>query len=231
MQRLLSFLFQRVWPVTVQGAEHLPRRGPAVLVANHASYLDPLVLMHIAPTPPRFLVWKKHYETPLLGQLYRAMHAIPVDIWSGGQAIGHRVYRTALNHLRSGGILGVFPEGGRCPEGRFLKWRTGAARLALSSGAEVVPITLNGTYRAWPMHRAPRRAPITATVHPPVDVRRWQGMPGREAAAALTAHLRAVVASAYVPPAPADLPPPDWANPYLSDPRWREALDDGSLPS
>lgn len=222
---ILATLFQRFWPVTLQGEEHLPRRGPAILVANHASYLDPLVLMLISPTRLRFLGWQTHYNLPILGWGYRALGVIPVDVWGEGVAIRPRAYRQALACLQSGEVLAVFPEGGRSPDGRFLKWRTGAARLALASGAPLVPITLNGLYRAWPMHRGPRPTPLSVVVHPPIAVTAWEHLPRQQAAHRLTAHLRAVVAAAYRPPAPADLPPPDWPNPYLTHPRWREALE------
>ena len=224
---MLASLLGLLWPYRLVGREHLPRQGPAILVGNHASFLDPVFLYAIAPTKPRFVVWEAHYRLPVLGWLYRALDAIPADIWSDTPTpITPRAYREALAHLRAGGILAVFPEGGRTPDGRFLKWRVGAARLALIVNAPLIPITFNGFYRAWPMHRTlPRRSRVEIIVHPPVDPTPWLEGPRREAARRLTRHLRDTVARAYRLPAPEDLPPPHWENPLLADPISRQALE------
>ncbi len=225
---MLAALLRLLFPYRVHGRHHLPRRGPAVLVANHASYLDPVFLFALAPTKPRFMVWTAHYRLPVLGWLYRALRAIPVDIWSDTPTpISHRAYRTALAHLKGGGILAVFPEGARTPDGRFLKWRAGAARLALAAQAPIVPVTFNGLYHIWPVHRPlPRRGPVEIVVHPPLSPLPWLHLPRREAAQRWTRQVRDLVAQAYHLPAAADLPPPDWENPYLTDPIARQALEE-----
>lgn len=224
---MLSAFLGLFWPYRIIGREHLPQQGPAILVANHTSFLDPVFLYAIAPTKPRFIVWEAHYRLPVLGWLYRALNAIPADIWSATNTpIRPRAYREALGHLQAGGILAVFPEGGRTPDGRFLKWRVGAARLALSIQAPIIPITFNGFYRIWPMYRAlPRRGQVEIVVHPPVDPSPWRSLPRRQAAHHLTRHLRDLVAAAYRLPGPADLPPPTWENPLLADPISRQALE------
>ncbi len=224
---MLRILLGLLWPYRIRGKEHLPRRGPAILVANHASFLDPVFLYAIAPKKPRFIVWEAHYRLPVLGWLYRALDAIPADIWSATNTpIRPRAYREALGHLQAGGILAVFPEGGRTPDGRFLKWRVGAARLALATRAPLIPITFNGLYRIWPMHRSlPRRGRVDIIVHPPILPTAWLHLPRREAAVQLTRHLRDIVAADYYLPAPEDLPPPEWENPLLADPISRQALE------
>ena len=225
---MLAQLLRLIWPFRVVGAEHLPRRGPAVIVANHTSYLDAIFLYAIAPIKPRFIVWEAHYQMPVLGWIYRALDAIPTDIWSDKPTpITHQAYRTALAHLQAGGVLCVFPEGARTPDGRFLKWRTGAARLALVTQAPIVPVTINGAYLAWPAYRRwPRRLPVEIIVHPPVAPHSPPGLPRREAARQLTRTVRDIVASAYHLPPPEFQPPPEWPNPYLEDPIARQALED-----
>ena len=225
---MFAALLRLFWNYSVSGAENLPRRGPAIIVANHSSYLDAPFLYAVAPKKPRFMVWEEHYHLPVLGWLYRLLDAIPVDIWNETPTpISHKAYRTALAHLRSGGILAVFPEGGRTPDGKFLKWRSGAARLALTTGAPIVPVTLNGFYAAWPFHRSrPRRARLEIIVHPPVKAEAPAGVPRRKAAFNLTRRVRDIVASAYRLPLAEHLPPPEWSNPYLRSPITREALED-----
>lgn len=199
--------------------------GAFIVVANHATYLDALFVWLAIRRPMRFLVWLEHYETPILGHFYRLGRAIPVDIWNDVPPITRNAYREALTHLQRGGVLGIFPEGGRTPDGRFLRWRPGAARLALTAGVPVVPVTLNGAYEMWPMHRRlPRPHPIEVIVHPAQDGAAYAHLSRREAAMAFTAALRRTVYSAYRLPAPTFLPPPDWPNPYLLNLRWREAL-------
>ncbi len=225
---MLSLWLRLLWPYRIYGREHLPRRGPAVIVANHTSYLDPVFLYALAPTKPRFMVWTAHYRLPVLGWLYRLLRAIPVDIWSDTPTpISHRAYRTALEHLNQGGILAIFPEGARTPDGRFLKWRVGAARLALAARAPIIPITFNGLYHIWPPYRTlPRRGRVEIHVHPPLQPSYWNGLPRREAALRWTRQVRDLVALAYHLPPPEDQPPPDWENPYLTDPIARRALEE-----
>ncbi len=229
-QALLRFLFRRFWPYQIKGDEYLPQHGPAIVVANHASYLDGLLLYLLLPMEPRFVVWAQHYETPLLGRLYRHLNAIPVDGWRDGvPPIGQDSYRAACRHLQNGGILVVFPEGGRTPDGRFLRWRPGAARLALATGAPLVPVTINGLFEAWPMYcRWPRRHRVEVIVHPPVSPSAWSGMRRRVAALQMIRHVRDIVAAAYRLPQPECDPPPTWVNPYFAseDPLMRAALDD-----
>ncbi len=216
-QRVLNAVFRRFWPYELRGRENLPLHGPAVIVANHASLLDGVLLYVALPVEPRFIVWTQHYEQALLGWLYRRLDAIPVDGWRQGvPPIGQEAYRTAREHLASGGLLAVFPEGGRTPDGRFMCWRTGAARLALAAAAPIVPITINGMYEAWPIHRErPRRGRIEIIVHPPVAPEPWLAIKRRrEAALALTRHVRNIVARAYRLPGVEYAPPPGWRSPH-----------------
>ncbi len=231
--QVLDWVFRRFWPYRVYGAENLPQQGPAVVVANHASYLDGVLLAVALPAPPRFIVWTGQYEAALLGWLYRRLKAIPVDMWREGSVpIGQEAYRTAKEHLESGGVLAVFPEGGRTPDGRFMCWHTGAARLSLATGAPMIPITINGLYEAWPIYQSrPRRRPIEVIVHPPVMPEEWQKIrPRRVGALSLTRHVRDVVASAYRLPAPEYAPPPHWESPHADIPCPLKAWTDAQPP-
>ena len=217
MPRVLDAVFRRFWPYEIIGKENLPARGPVVLVANHASLLDGVLLYVALPRVPRFVVWTQHYEEVLLGWLYRRLDAIPVEGWRTDVVpIGQEAYRAAKAHLEGGGVLAVFPEGGRTPDGRFMCWRTGAARLALAASAPIVPLTINGMYEAWPIHQPrPRRWRIEVIVHPPVSPEPWLAIRRRkDAALALTRHVRNIVAGAYRLPGAAYAPPPGWRSPH-----------------
>ncbi len=230
---MLDWVFRRFWPYRVYGAEHLPREGAAVVVANHASYLDGVLIYLVLPRTPRFIVWTQHYEEALLGWLYRRLKAIPVDGWrEGAVPMGQDAYRTAKQHLESGGLLAVFPEGGRTPDGRFMCWRTGAARLALATGAPMVPITINGLYEAWPIYQErPQRRPIEVIVHPPVSPEPFLAIRRRRIAALeMTRHVRDIVASAYRLPSAEYAPPPGWKSPHPDLPCPLAHFDDSQPP-
>jgi len=231
--KVLSLIFRQFWPYKVVGKEHIPRQGAAVVVANHASVLDGALLFVALPRVPRFIVWTQHYEQALLGWLYRRLKAIPVDGWNEGVVpIGQEAYRTAKKHLEAEGMLAVFPEGGRTPDGRFMCWRSGAARLALATGAPLVPVTINGLYEAWPIHRErPRRGHIEVVVHPPISPEPWLHIRRRrEAALLLTRHVRDIVASAYRLPGAAYAPPPGWKSPHRNLPCPLAVLDNEPPP-
>ncbi len=215
--KAIDFVFRRFWPYEVLGAEHFPQEGAAVVVANHASLLDGALLLAALPRSPRFIVWAQHYEKPWLSWLYHRLRAIPVDGWNDGTvSIGQEAYRTAKAHLEAGGVLAVFPEGARTPDGKFMCWRSGAARLALATGAPLVPVTINGMYEVWPIHRKrPRCGRVEVVIHPPVSPEPWLRIRRRrEAALLLTRHVRDVVASAYRLPGAAYAPPPGWKSPH-----------------
>lgn len=139
--------------ITVDGLDHIPADGGALLAANHRSYLDPLVVAHAGARtrrPVRFLAKKEVTDAPLVGSLMRALGAIRVDRGSGSDA----PMIEAARALEAGELIAVFPQG-TIPRGPdffepVLRGRHGAIRLALETGAPVVPVGLWGTELAWP---------------------------------------------------------------------------------
>jgi 1-acyl-sn-glycerol-3-phosphate acyltransferase len=132
----------------LRGSENLPRSGGAVLASNHVSYLD---FMFVGLPPykvhrrlVRFMAKKAVFDHPVSGPLMRGMHHIPVDRKAGAAAYEH-----ALDSLRSGELVGVFPEQtiSRSFVPRPLK--SGAARLALESGVPLIPVVVWGGQRIW----------------------------------------------------------------------------------
>jgi 1-acyl-sn-glycerol-3-phosphate acyltransferase len=147
------------------GTEHLPATGPVLLVANHSSYLDPPLVGGVAPRPLSFMAKAELFRVPLLGALISRLNARPVR--REGADAG--ALRTALRILHEGGVLLMFPEGTRGPEGTLRDPKPGAAMLALLSGATVVPVFIRGSGRAWPRgQRLPRPARVTVTFGEPL---------------------------------------------------------------
>lgn len=137
--------------VTVEGLERpLPREGPLVVVANHASALDaPLITGYLAPRIGRAVHWmvkQELMEGRLLGAIVRAYGSFGVH----RRAADTDAYRTARAVLSAGGVLASHPEGTRSPDGMLLRARTGLARLALGSGAQILPVGVSGLERFLP---------------------------------------------------------------------------------
>jgi putative phosphoserine phosphatase / 1-acylglycerol-3-phosphate O-acyltransferase len=150
------------------GGEHIPRSGPAIVVANHRSYFDivavGLTVMR-AGRPVRFLGKKEVFDAPVIGPLAKAMGGIRVERGSGsGEPL-----REASRALAAGELVALMPQG-TIPRGEaffdpHLVGRPGAARLAAATGAPVIPIGVWGTERVWP--RSSRLPRVTNLTHPP----------------------------------------------------------------
>lgn len=112
------------------------------------------------------MAWDALFKVPVLGQLIRAFGSFPVDIRKGK---GESAFREALNVLNEGDALGIFPEGQRSERGPMGELRTGVARLAIETGAPIVPVTIGGAFRAWPKWKLlPKPAKIIVRYHPPI---------------------------------------------------------------
>jgi 1-acyl-sn-glycerol-3-phosphate acyltransferase len=148
------------------GAEHVPSAGPVVLVPNHVSFMDPVLVNIPIHRPLHFMTLEPFFRKPGLGALIRWCRAFPVrEDEADRQAV-----RTAIRILRAGEPLVIFPEGGRSRDGRLQPFRSGTFGIALHAEAPVVPITIAGAFEAWPAHRRlPRPGRITITYHAPVD--------------------------------------------------------------
>lgn len=161
-------LFRALFAVEYHGVENIPERGAVIIAGNHPSYLDPVLVMLPVERKIRFMAWDALFKVPVLGQLIRAMGSFPVDIRKGK---GESAFREAVKVLDSGDALGIFPEGQRSDEGPMGDLRTGVARLAVETGAQIVPVTIGGAYRAWPKWKLlPKPAKIIVRYHPPIQL-------------------------------------------------------------
>lgn len=165
-RRVATALLKAVFRVRVTGLEHLPRSGPVLIAGNHTGFLDGPVVFVLLPRPSAFLVKSELYDTPFRRVLEFA-HQIPVR----RGAPDRTALKRALDVLRAGGVLGVFPEGTR-GEGRLESVQHGIGYLALRAGCPVVPVVCVGTAEALPKgRRLPRwRAPVTVAFGPAFEV-------------------------------------------------------------
>lgn len=168
---------------SVHGTCHVPDRGPVILASNHLSFMDSVVIPLVLPRQVTFLAKAEYFEGHgLAGWLSRrfflAMGHVPVQRGQGRAAWGS--VRVAQAVLARGGALAIYPEGTRSRDGRLYRGRTGVARLALLTGAPVVPVALAGTERVQPVgSRIPRPHPVTVRFGTPLDFSRYAGQEPR----------------------------------------------------
>ena len=172
-------LFFRPW---VEGLENVPDDGPAILASNHLSFSDSIFLPLVVPRHITFLA-KSDYFTGkgLKGRLtaffFKHIGQVPIDR-SGGSA-SQAAIDTGLRVLNEESLLGIYPEGTRSPDGQLYRGRTGVARMALESGARVIPVAMIDTDKIQPPGRLrPKIMRVGIKIGRPLDFSRYAGMEG-----------------------------------------------------
>ena len=188
-----------------RGIDPLPPTGPAIMVANHRSGLDPVILGVVTRRRVRFLMAREYYEARGLRWMFRALGCIPVN--RDGNDLG--ATKAAMTALRSNQVIGIFPQGGIREAGVSLEGKMGAALLALRTGAPVVPVFIEGTPNLDSVLLAlltPSRTRVTAGVPIALGGGRNHRPSREEVAEASRAILEAIrVLAARLPP-PANAP-------------------------
>ena len=140
-----------------EGNRHMPRRGPVLVVANHQSFFDPLLVGLAVRRHLRFLARQTLFRPPPLAWFLHRVGVVPVD----HRGVAKAGLRTSIDLLQAGEALLVFPEGHRTDTGQIKPFRPGVSLLLERSRAPVVPVGIAGAYRALPRtRRLPRLAPL-----------------------------------------------------------------------
>ncbi|MBY8883281.1 1-acyl-sn-glycerol-3-phosphate acyltransferase [Streptomyces sp. PTM05] len=177
---VLGPLLRLLFRPRIEGLEHVPEEGAAIVAGNHLSFSDHFLMPAILPRRITFLAKQEYFTGPglkgaLIAAFFRSAGQIPVDR-TGGKASQSAV-EEALKVLRRGELMGVYPEGTRSHDGRLYKGRTGVAVMALKSGAPVVPCAMVGTFEIQPPGRVlPRIRRVTIRFGEPMDFSRFAGM-------------------------------------------------------
>jgi 1-acyl-sn-glycerol-3-phosphate acyltransferase len=145
MTPVLRFVFQ----VRSEGTENVPRKGPVILASNHQSFIDSVFLPLVVRRRVTFVAKAEYFESRKTAWFFRAVGMIPLKR-AGGPASA-RALAAASEVLEGGGVLGIYPEGTRSPDGRLYKGHTGAARLSIQCHAPVVPVAQFGTAAVQPI--------------------------------------------------------------------------------
>ncbi|GIX34785.1 MAG: MFS transporter [Lysobacteraceae bacterium] len=179
MRFIAWLLISLLYRVEVEGVEeHVPDQGPALIVCNHVSFVDALVLGGVIPRPVRFVMYYRIHRIPLLGWLFRTARAIPIAGRNEDPALMERAFGQIREALAAGELVGLFPEGGLTRDGEIAPFRPGIERILAESPVPVVPMALTGLWESmWSRRdsrlrrmRLPRRlrARIGVVAGPPL---------------------------------------------------------------
>ncbi|WP_200209685.1 lysophospholipid acyltransferase family protein [Micromonospora coerulea] len=179
---ILGPLLRLIFRPQVEGLENVPETGPVILASNHLSFSDSIFTPLIVKRKVTFIAKAEYFlgkgiKGWLIKMFFVGSGTIPVDR-SGGRA-ARAALETQLAVLRAGGIAGIYPEGTRSPDGRLYRGKTGVARLALESGAPVVPMAmLNADEIQPPGQLIPNVKRVRIRFGAPLDFSRYAGMAG-----------------------------------------------------
>jgi 1-acyl-sn-glycerol-3-phosphate acyltransferase len=166
-----------LWRPKVSGLDNIPREGGVILAANHLSVVDSIVVPTVCPRPVYYLAKAEYFDHRVLGPLLTGLNNIPVNRGVGREAL--LAIDAAGPVLKAGKVLGIHPEGTRSPDGKLHRGRPGTVKLALDTGATIVPVGLIGTDRIQPIGtRLPRPASCEVIFGEPLDLSPYE----REAA-------------------------------------------------
>ncbi len=180
IKAILTPTLRGLFRPTIEGSEWVPDEGGAILASNHLSFFDWLFLPLLVTRRITFLAKSDYFtERSAKGRakaaFFRSAGQVPIDR-SGGTA-GDPALATALSILRSGKLLGIYPEGTRSPDGRLYRGRTGVARMALEAGVPVLPVAMMGTFEVAPPGKVfPRVGPVRIRIGRPLDFSRYEGL-------------------------------------------------------
>jgi 1-acyl-sn-glycerol-3-phosphate acyltransferase len=197
LMRFLSWLLVRtLYRARLHGIEkHVPDRGPALIVCNHVSYMDALILAASIPRPVRFVMYYRIFNIPVMRWIFRTAKAIPIAGAKEDPELMRRAFEEVDAALADGQIVGIFPEGGLTRDGEIAPFKGGVERILARRPVPVVPMALKNMWDSmWSKRdgrlarmRVPRRfrAQVEVVADAPID--------GREATAArLEARVRAL---------------------------------------
>ena len=148
--RFIAFVTARlVYRFKVRGDEHIPSEGAAILVCNHVSFIDPVLLMAASPRPIRFIMDHEIFKLPLLGWFFRLAKAIPIAPQKVDAKIYEQAFARAREVLDDGDLLCIFPEGAVSRDGQLSEFKGGVMRLLESNPVPVVPLALQNLWGSF----------------------------------------------------------------------------------
>ncbi|MBL1088922.1 MULTISPECIES: 1-acyl-sn-glycerol-3-phosphate acyltransferase [Streptomyces] len=168
----------------VEGIENVPAEGPAILASNHLSFSDSFFLPAVLDRKVTFIAKSEYFTSPgvkgkLTAAFFKGVGQLPVDR-SGARGAGEAAIKSGIEVLRRGELFGIYPEGTRSPDGRLYRGKPGGlARVALATGAPVIPVAMIDTEKVQPPGKVvPKMIRPGIRIGKPLDFTRYQGMEG-----------------------------------------------------
>jgi 1-acyl-sn-glycerol-3-phosphate acyltransferase len=149
LKGILTPLMRVAYRMRVEGRENLPARGPVIVAANHRSFLDSLFIPLVIPRRVTFVAKAEYFDSWKTAWLFRALGQIPIRREGGSASEGALL--AARDVLEAGGVFAIYPEGTRTRDGVTHRGHTGVARLAMQTGASIVPVGLIGSDDCQPI--------------------------------------------------------------------------------
>jgi len=175
-QLSVRFLCILAFRVRVFGQLNIPREGGVLVVANHQSYLDPILLgLGDGRRTMNYMARRSLFRNPLFGKAIGLLNTFPVT--RGGRDLA--AMREAVNRVRAGACLAVFPEGTRSHDGEIGELHPGVLAIAERAEATVLPVVIEGAFEAWPRGGLPRYRPIMLMYGQPIPAETCRSM-GRD---------------------------------------------------
>jgi 1-acyl-sn-glycerol-3-phosphate acyltransferase len=158
LQRLLQLVGVVLYRVRYSGVNNIPASGGVLVVSNHQSHLDPLLIGVGCPRMLNFVARDTLFHVRWFGSLLKALGAIPID----REGTGINGIKASLKCLKHGGMVLIFPEGTRSKDGKIAAFKPGFAVLAIRTHAAILPMAVEGAFHAWPRWRP---FPGLGTIH------------------------------------------------------------------
>ncbi|MDX2852805.1 MULTISPECIES: 1-acyl-sn-glycerol-3-phosphate acyltransferase [Streptomycetaceae] len=166
----------------VEGLEHIPKQGPAILASNHLSFSDSFFLPAVLDRKVTFIAKAEYFTTPgikgkLTAAFFKGVGQLPVDR-SGARGAGEAAINSGIKVIEAGELFGIYPEGTRSPDGRLYRGKPGGlARIALATGAPVIPVAMIDTEKIQPPGQVmPKLMRPGIRIGKPLDFSRYMGM-------------------------------------------------------
>ena len=171
---ILTPLFKGSWKIHLEGLENVPSEGGAIICPNHTSVLDSFFVPVVLPRRVTYVGKAEYMDDWKTRRIFPALGMIPIDREGGDSA--ERALNTAQRCLERGELFGIYPEGTRSRDGRLYRGHTGPARLALRTGAPLIPVGITGTREVMPPDaRFPKlRRQVTIRFGRPITVDRYE---------------------------------------------------------
>ncbi|HEX8580993.1 MAG TPA: lysophospholipid acyltransferase family protein [Acidimicrobiales bacterium] len=174
VKAILLPVFRFFYRIRVEGLEHVPASGAAILASNHLAVCDSFFLPAVLSRRITFVAKAEYFENPKTAWFFRAVGQIPIK--RGGGSASAAALDAAAEVLEAGGLFGIYPEGTRSPDGRLYKGRTGVARLALRCDVPVLPVAMVNTDRVQEIgsRTVTPWVPVTIRIGAPLDFGRYR---------------------------------------------------------